>query len=676
MESSGTDPLPDPAIRAALAAVAAAPAPDSGPDPTDQAIRLAVGGVREDAMEPLRAHVARLRAAYAAELCDRAAVPARVAALCAELEVRGLDGFVVPHADEHLGEYIPLRSRRLAWITGFQGSAGTAAILSEAAVILVDGRYTLQVRDQVDESLFQVRHVPQEPLADWIAERLPSGGKLGVDPWQWTAKRLEALAKPCARAGGSLVHVDSNPIDAVWTAQPPPPLAPVVPQPLEYAGEAHGAKRARLGAALADEGMDAAILTAPESVAWLLNVRGADVPNTPLALSFAILAADGAVDWFVDGRKLDASIGAHLDEGVRIRPPAEFLAALDDLGGRGVRVDPDASPARVLDRLAAAGATVSHGRDPCEIPKACKNDAELAGMRAAHTRDGVALTRFLAWLDREAPAGRVDELGAERRLAELRAEGEHYRGPSFDTISGSGPNGAVVHYRATPETNRRLGPGELYLVDSGGQYLDGTTDVTRTVAVGEPTDEMRARFTRVLKGHIAIAAARFPEGTAGGQLDTLARISLWEAGLDFDHGTGHGVGAYLGVHEGPQAISPRGGGVKLQPSMIVSNEPGYYRAGAYGIRIENLVAVVEAGVPDGGERTLLGFETLTLAPIDLRLVDPRLLTAGERAWLDAYHARVRETLSPLVDDSARRWLAAATALIADAPSAAHPPTLL
>ena len=660
MDTANPGSLTDPRLRAALEGVAAAPVPGVGPDPTGEALALVAQNADAAERAEQRAFVAEARARFTVDLADRARVPERVAALRRELDARGLAGFIVPHADEHLGEYIPLRSQRLTWITGFDGSAGTAIFTWDAATLLVDGRYTLQGRAQADAALFEIRHVAEEPAEDWIGTHLPAGGKLGYDPWHFTVRRREALAKACAKAGGELVAVDSNPVDAVWEGQPPPPLAPVVPHPIEFAGEAHGDKRARVATNIAKEGAEAAVLTALDSIAWLLNLRGADVPNTPLPLSFAILAADATVDLFLDARKLTAAARDHLGGDVRVRPVAELGAALDAFDGRKVMADAGFIPAWVLDRLKAAGADVVNERDPCQLPKALKNDAELAGMRAAHVRDGAALTRFLAWLAVEAAGGGVDELGAQERLAQFRAEGDRFRGLSFDTISGAGPNGAVVHYHASAATNRTLEAGTLYLVDSGGQYLDGTTDVTRTVAIGAPSAEMRDCFTRVLKGHIALAQAKFPEGVTGAQLDTLARAPLWAAGLDFDHGTGHGVGAYLGVHEGPQGVSPRAPPVKLRPGMIVSNEPGYYRSGAWGIRIENLVTVVDAGVPEGGERRILAFDTLTLAPIDRNLVNASLMTASEIGWLDAYHARVRETLSPLVDAATRTWLAAAT----------------
>ncbi|MCC7275196.1 MAG: aminopeptidase P family protein [Alphaproteobacteria bacterium] len=591
---------------------------------------------------------------------SRDAVAARLAALRAELSRRELAGFVVPLADEHQGEYLPASAQRLAWLTGFTGSAGYAVVLADAAAIFVDGRYTLQARDQVPADLFTHRHLTEEPLDDWLKDRLAAGARLGHDPWLHTPVQVERLRKAVEAAGGVLVAAEGNPVDAVWPDRPAPPVTPAIPHPLVFAGVPAADKRVRIGDAVAAAGADAAVLSAPDSIAWLLNVRGADVPCTPFVLSFAVVHRDARVDWFVDARKLSPDMAAHLGNGVAVRPPDSFGAELDAVvrGGARVMADPASAPAWVFDRIAAAGGTAVRHDDPCQLPKACKNPIEIAGTRAAHRRDAVALVRFLAWIARHAPSGEVDELAAVARLAALRAESDMFRGPSFETISGSGPNGAIVHYRATPQSNRRLQPGELYLVDSGGQYPDGTTDVTRTVAVGTPTAEMRDRFTRVLKGHIALAMCVFPKGTPGGQLDALARAALWQAGLDFDHGTGHGVGSYLSVHEGPQRISRAAPGAPLQPGMIVSNEPGFYAPGAFGIRIENLVTVIPVDFPGG--RSMLGFETLTLAPIDRALVDPALLAPAERAWLDAYHGRVRSELTPRVDAETAAWLAEAT----------------
>ncbi len=589
----------------------------------------------------------------------------RLAALRAELDRRGLHGFVVPRADAHLGEYVPAYAQRLAWLTGFTGSAGMAVVLSDKAAIFVDGRYTLQVRDEADGDLYEFCHLIEMSPQSWIESHLGKGKKLGFDPWLQSESQTGRLCAVVETAGGLLVAVDDNPIDAIWPDQPAPPLAPIAAHPLDVAGRPSADKRAELGEDLRNKGVAAAVLTQPDSIAWLLNVRGDDVPHTPLPLSFALLKADGAVDWFVAPEKVTKELLPHLGNGIAPRPPEEFSPALKALGAAGARVsaDPDASPSWVFSRLREAGATIVAEADPCQLPKARKNPVELAGARAAHARDGVALTRFLAWLDGEieAPSEKgLSELEAAERLLAFRRESELYRDLSFTTISGAGPNGAIVHYRVTEASDRRLGPGELFLVDSGAQYRDGTTDVTRTVAIGTPSDEMRDRFTRVLKGHIALAIARFPHGTSGSQLDALARYHLWQAGLDFDHGTGHGVGSYLGVHEGPQRIAKAPQRVALEPGMIVSNEPGYYKTGAYGIRIENLVVVIESRVQPGDEREMLAFETLTLAPIDLRLVEPTLLSPAEVAWLDAYHMRVRAAHTPALNATEAAWLAEAT----------------
>ena len=590
----------------------------------------------------------------------------RLSALRAELDRRDLDGFVVPLSDEHQGEYVARRSQRLAWLTGFTGSAGMAIVLAERAALFVDGRYTLQAAAQVDGTLYEHRHVSDEPADAWLRQHLVEGAALGYDPRLHGAHGRDRLAAPCTEVGARLVACDDNPIDAIWKDQPPPPLGPITPHPVRFAGAEASEKRQTVAGRLAGKGADAAVLSAPDSIAWLLNVRGADVANSPLPHSFAIAHEDGDVDWFVDRRKLLPDVPAHLGNSVNVQAPDTIADVLDGLAeaGKAILIDEAATPVWMVDRLTEGGANVVRSADPCSLPKACKNQVELAGIRAAHRRDGAALTRFLAWLT-TAPPGSVTELDAVARLAAMRASGEHFRGPSFDTISGAGANGAIVHYRVTAESNRALEPGTLYLVDSGGQYLDGTTDVTRTVAIGAPEPEHRDRFTRVLRGHIALATTRFPRGTTGAQLDTLARQFLWQAGLDYDHGTGHGVGHYLNVHEGPQRISRLGSGAALMPGMVVSNEPGFYKTGAYGIRIENLVAVTEL---DEAEDGFLGFETLTLAPIDRALIEPAMLTAEERAWLDAYHVRVAETLGPLLanDTATLAWLRAATAPLDDA----------
>ncbi len=586
----------------------------------------------------------------------------KLAALRAHLAAAGLDGFIVPHADEHQNEFLPPRAERLAWLTGFSGSAGMAVILADRAAIFVDGRYTLQVRNQVKADLYSFHHLIEAPATDWVAENLSEGARLGYDPWLHGVRGVDRLRQACDKAGAELVAVDPNPVDAEWTDQPAPPQTPVVPHELRFAGRASTEKRAELAQKLTEGDIAATVLTQPDSIAWLFNVRGNDVSHTPLPLSFAILNADATVDWFVDPAKTSQALIAHLGNGVACHDPDAFGPALDRLGDAGARVQacPDTAASWVFDRLTAAGADIRRAADPVTLPKAIKNAVELDGTRAAHRRDGAALTRFLAWLAATAAEGEITEIGAVEKLAEIRSDGDLFRELSFDTISGAGPNGAIVHYRVSPETDRPLRPDELYLVDSGAQYLDGTTDVTRTVAIGAPSEEMRDRFTRVLKGHIAIALARFPKGTTGGQLDALARQYLWQSGLDYDHGTGHGVGSYLGVHEGPQRISKAGTGQALQAGMIVSNEPGYYKEGAYGIRIENLVAVVPVGGIAGGEREMLGFETLTLAPIDPACIEVSLLSADERAWLDAYHARVMTGIGPLVDETTRNWLAEVT----------------
>ncbi|MBF0130582.1 MAG: aminopeptidase P family protein, partial [Alphaproteobacteria bacterium] len=536
-------------------------------------------------------------------LGDGPAPAERLDALRAELERRGLDGFVVPHADAHQGEYLPRCSERLWWLTGFKGSAGTAVVLRDRAALFTDGRYTLQAGLEVDARRFEVRHLVEQPPHAWIGETLPAGARLGYDPWLHTCDGAERLREACERAGGELVPCEGNPVDVLWRGRPGPPLAPVIPHPLEYAGLPGADKRRRLGEDLGKAKADAVVLTAPDSIAWLLNIRGGDVPFSPLPLAFAVVHADARVDLFLDPRKastpLSAHLAAHLGPEVRLLPPEALAGVIDGLGKARVRLDPAGAAVWFMERLRAAGARVERGADPCALPKACKNDVELNGARAAHRRDGAALARFLCWLEREAPKRYLTESSAADRLEAFRGEEDLFRGPSFATISGAGPNGAIVHYRVSPETDRLLEPGMLYLVDSGAQYLDGTTDVTRTVAIGDPTGEQKRRFTQVLKGHIAIASVRFPPGTTGSQLDVLARRALWADGVDYDHGTGHGVGSYLGVHEGPQRISKIGNGVALQPGMILSNEPGFYKAGEYGIRIENLQAVVTAG-PSGG----------------------------------------------------------------------------
>jgi len=590
----------------------------------------------------------------------------RVAALRAELRRRGLDGFIVPHADRQQNEYMPPSEERLAWLTGFSGSAGVAVVLADRAVLFVDGRYQVQAREQVDTAIFAVEHLVERPPEAWLEANLAAGTKLGYDPWLHTIGGVEKLTKACAAAGASLVAVESNPIDTIWSDRPAPPLGSVVLHDVRYAGEEASAKLARVAAEVAKTHADALVVSDAHAVAWAFNIRGSDVAHTPLPLAFAVVPKEGRAAIYIDGRKLTNNVRDRLEELADVREPATLEAGLARLsaGGRTVRLD-QATAADALARVVAgAGGKISRGADPIALMKAVKNAAEIEGARAAHRRDGAAIIRFLAWFDREAPRGNLTEIDTVAALESFRRDTGLLKDVSFPTIAGSGPNGAIVHYRVTRASNRRINPGELFLVDSGGQYEDGTTDITRTVAVGEPAHEMRDRFTRVLKGHIAIARALFPHGSTGAQLDSFARQYLWVAGLDFDHGTGHGVGSYLSVHEGPARISKLGTAV-LKRGMIISNEPGYYRTGAYGIRIENLVLVVPAPHVAGAEKDLNAFETLSLAPIDRRLVLPALLTSEERRWLDEYHTRVAATLTPLVDADTRAWLAAATRPLAD-----------
>jgi Xaa-Pro aminopeptidase len=592
---------------------------------------------------------------------ERAASAPRLAALRTELARRGLTGWIVPRADRHQNEYVPACEERLAWLTGFAGSAGVAIVLMERAVLFVDGRYTLQAREQIDTSLFAIEHLVEMPPDRWIETNLSPGDRLGYDPWLHTAEGAERLGKACAAAGAALVAVEPDLIDAIWTDRPAPPLGAVTLHDLNFAGEAAADKLAHIHAELAKLRADALVVSDPHAVAWTFNIRGADVAHTPLPLAFAIVPQAGRPSLFIDGRKLSNDVRNRLEALADVREPSDFAPALAALGDekKTVRLD-RATAADALGRLVTShGGKVTQGADPIALMKAVKNDVEIAGARTAHVRDGAAVARFLAWLDREAPHGKLTEIDAVAALESFRRDTGLLKDISFPTIAGAGPDGAIVHYRVTKRSNRVIAPGELFLIDSGAQYEDGTTDITRTVAVGEPSAEMRDRFTRVLKGHIAIARAIFPDGTTGAQLDSFARQFLWAQGLDFDHGTGHGVGSYLSVHEGPARISKLGSAA-LKRGMILSNEPGYYKSGAYGIRIENLVLVIEAPPVAGAEKPLNGFETLTLAPIDQRLVVTEMLTAEETAWLDRYHARVKEALSPLINAATRAWLAAAT----------------
>jgi Xaa-Pro aminopeptidase len=581
---------------------------------------------------------------------------ARLAALRAELDRQGLQGVIVPRADEHLGEYVPADAERLAWLTGFTGSAGLAVVLADRAAVFTDGRYVLQLAAQTDPALWECCHITETPPPSWLAAHAPAGARIGYDPMLVSEEGLQRYLD----AGLVLVAAGRNPIDAVWSDRPPPPLAPAVPHPLARAGRDSAAKREEVAASLREAKQDAAILTDPASIAWLLNIRGGDVPYTPFVLGFAILHADAGAELFLAPEKLSDVTRAWLGPAVSVQARAALPAALARLGGRRVRVDAAASPVWFAQALREAGASVVAGMDPCLLPKASKNPVEQQGARDAHRRDAVAVCRFLHWLD--GAAGGATETSAADRLLAFRAQAPEFRGESFPAISGAGEHGAIIHYRVTPETDRPIHPNELYLIDSGAQYADGTTDITRTVWTGPdaPPAELRDRVTRVLKGHIAIASLVFPQGVAGPHLDALARVALWRAGLDYDHGTGHGVGSYLSVHEGPAGISRAARPVPIAAGFILSNEPGFYAPGQYGIRLENLLLVQPADLPLA-TKPFLRFETLTLAPFDQRLIERDLLTAEETAWLDAYHARVNAEIGKLLDAPARAWLAAACA---------------
>ncbi len=592
---------------------------------------------------------------------------ARIDKFRRELKKAGLSGFIVPHADEYQNEYLPACAERLAWLTGFTGSAGTAVVLSEQAAIFVDGRYTLQVRSQVDLQVFAPRHLIEEPVPSWLSTVLQPGDKLGYDPWLHTPQEVKQLKEACAKADAELIPCDPNPIDALWDDRPAPPAAKVIPHDLTYTGKPSEDKRQELSMKLKHDELGVAVLTAPDSIAWLFNIRGGDVAHTPLPLSFALLYRDGTASLFLDTHKVSDALSPHVGPAVQIRSVSEFHGTLEQLGKAGERVlcDPKRTASWIPERLTQAGARVIEGEDPCLLPKACKNAVEINGAREAHKRDGAAVCQFLAWLDQEAQKGQLSERDAQSYLEACRRRQPLWQDMSFPTISAAGPNGAIVHYRAADQQPRMLAPGMLYLVDSGGQYLDGTTDITRTIAIGSSTPEHRDRYTRVLKGHMALAMATFPKGTTGSQLDTLARRPLWEVGVDYDHGTGHGVGSYLGVHEGPQRISKAVNTVALKPGMILSNEPGYYKSGEYGIRLENLVVVIPVTVNGEGNREWFAFETITLVPFDTSLLDRTLLNATEIDWLNAYHARVREVIGPLVDSSTAAWVHQATEPISE-----------
>jgi Xaa-Pro aminopeptidase len=588
------------------------------------------------------------------------ALTARLAAFREELLRRKLTGFVIPRADQQQNEYVPPSDERLAWLTGFTGSAGMAIVLTHEAAVFVDGRYTLQAAKQVDVKAWGVEPLVEPPPESWLSEHLKAGDRLGFDPWLHTSAAAERLASACAKAAAELVAVDGNPLDSVWTERPAPPLGAVSVHGLEFAGEPEADKLGRIRAEIAKLGVDALVLSDSHAVAWTFNIRGADVSHTPLPLSYALVPKDGRPSIFIDHRKLSNSTRAHLEASADVKEPEALTAALSELAKVGASIALDnATAADALSRLiSSSGGRPVRGNDPVALLKAMKNPVEIRGTRTAHRRDAAALARFLAWIDHEAPKGGLTEIDTVEALETFRRDTGALKDVSFPTIAGTGPNGAIVHYRVTRKTNRRIALGDLLLIDSGAQYEDGTTDVTRTIAIGEPTEEMRDRFTRVLRGHIAIARAAFPDGTSGAQLDSLARQFLWHAGLDFAHGTGHGVGSYLSVHEGPARISKLGT-TPLKRGMILSNEPGYYKTDGFGIRIENLELVVAAEI-DGAEQPMNAFETLTLAPIDRRLINVGRISKREINWINDYHARVRREVAPLLDEATRTWLEAAT----------------
>ncbi len=596
------------------------------------------------------------------EHSDKTAGPVRGRKLQDLLASRGFDGLIIPHDDEYQNEYTPACFERLAWLTGFTGSAGVAVVLQDRAAIFVDGRYTLAVRDQVDTDFFEIVPIMDISVGDWLNKNASSSAKIGFDASLHTEASIKRLQKESKEKRLQFISTDGNLVDSIWTDRPEEPLELIVPHPIDFSGKASEEKRKEVGTQLEKKGAELAILTSPSSIAWLLNVRGGDVAHTPLPLCKGVLEANGQFSLFADPRKISDELLQHLGNEVSVQGISEFESAVSALGqgGKSVLIDPTSTPYSIVSALEESGAQIIRAEDPCALPRAIKNQVEIKGTRDAHRRDGAALSKFLHWLAVEGGTGDIDEISAVKRLEAFRAETGKLRDISFETISGAGPNGAIVHYRVSERTNRKLEPGSLFLVDSGGQYLDGTTDVTRTVAIGTPSQEHRDRFTRVLKGHINLASARFPEGTTGAELDVLARMALWKAGLNFDHGTGHGVGSYLGVHEGPHSISKRSFNVALKPGMIVSNEPGYYKTDAYGIRIENLIVVTPAEEIAGGERPMMGFETVTLAPIDRSLIDPSLLNEEEISWLNDYHKKVRTTLESLIEGDAKSWLIAMT----------------
>ncbi|MSP04993.1 MAG: aminopeptidase P family protein [Acetobacteraceae bacterium] len=574
------------------------------------------------------------------------------------LAKQDLDGFIVPRADEHLGEYVPPSAERLTFLTGFTGSAGLAAVLPDRAALFTDGRYVLQLAQQTDATAWERCHITETPPPSWLTQHARKGARIGYDPLLISE---DALAR-YAEAGLEMRPVAENPIDIIWPERPAPPTGVALPHALDYAGKESLQKREEIAAALRTAMQDAAVITDPASLAWLLNIRGDDVPFTPFALGFAIAHADTRVEIFMEPTKLPAETRLWLGNGVAVAPRADLAPALKRLSGKTVRVDKNFSPAWFAATLRVAGASVAEGPDPCTLPKAMKNQVEQQGARNAHLRDAVAICRFLHFLSQVGPEGSGTEISAADQLLAYRREMEKFHGESFPAISAAGPNGAIIHYRVTAETNRPIRPNEVYLIDSGAQYLDGTTDITRTIwtGPGPAPAEIRDRVTRVMQGHIALAKLIFPQGIGGAHIDAFARAALWQAGLDYDHGTGHGVGSFLSVHEGPVSISRAARLIPIAPGMILSNEPGFYLPGQYGVRLENLLLAQPAELPNTA-KPFLAFETLTLAPFDRHLLDRALLSPADIIWLDAYHARVLQEIGPLVDPATKTWLAAACA---------------
>ena len=582
----------------------------------------------------------------------------RLKRLRQEMKRQKIDGLIIPKVDEHQGEYIAKHSERLFWLSGFSGSAGQAIVLAKKAALFVDGRYVLQVKKEVCSNEYECINGNIESLSSWLSKNLKPNSKLSFDPWLHSENQIHLLQNICKIFKIKLIASRKNLIDKIWLDQPPPPISPIMTHSLAFAGETSKSKRQKVAKHLINHACTAQILTSPDSIAWLLNIRGNDIPFTPFVLSFAIVHKNGSVDWFVDEKKFPLRTKKSLSKDIKVHDPNEFLPVLKNLAKKKSTLlcDSNSTPQLIFEKLKGFGIQIIRGADPCQSLKSKKNKTELLGAQNAHLRDGVAVCNFLSWFSQSALKENETEISAANFLEAERSKNDLFRGLSFSTIAGYGSNGAIVHYRANQQSNKTIKAGSLILIDSGAQYLDGTTDITRTIAIGKPTQVMKSQFTRVLKGHIALASAKFPIGTTGSQLDTLARQFLWEVGLDYNHGTGHGVGSFLSVHEGPQRISKSPSPAVLRPGMIISNEPGYYKAGAYGIRIENLVMVKPAENLKVKKNKFLEFETLTLAPIDITLIDARLLTENEIFWINSYHERVIKNLLPLVNNSTKTWL--------------------